>query len=1397
MSDAVQSQLVRNTGVIAADGGKIALTAAAGSTIVNSLISNTGVLRAQSVGVKNGEITIAAEGSNAVNTNITANTSVKAGHSTVLNSGTLDASGRHAGEHGGKITVTGDTITLQSTTAIDSSGDEGGGSVTIGGGFQGGGALGHAAQLTMEAGASILTNAHTLGNGGDVVLWSDQATSFGGMITADGGIQGGNGGLVETSSHGWLGVDGFVSSKAGSLSGHAGSWLLDPASVNITTTTTNINGTSAFTPTGGAAISNLSATTINNALNAGTNVSVTTGGDGAGGTGDITVSSAISTSGNGSLLLSAYRNILVNNGITLMGGNLTLRTANSGGATTGYITIAAPIATHGGAITMGGGAGAITASNGYAVGNAGQAYGIYVNNTSVDAGSGNIIMNAKGYNGGTNNEFGLYVNGANGLITTGGDGNITLSGIAQGYANNNSNFGVNLANGGRVLTQNGNITVSGTGGGAGSGSKNYGLNISGTNSTLKTIGDGFIYVTAIGGNNAGTGSSNFGMNIASANGIITTGGGQISLDGTGAGNGNDAVGIYITGSVVGSGGSMSLTGLSGNGTGSGNVGIRVYGGSVTNSANGAINLDGTGRGTGNADNAYGVEIDTGGMVSTMDGNIDVATANGGGAGSGTKNYGLFIKGSGSTLKTTGSGDILVSANGGSGNAGGVNYGIYVNAMNGIQTLGGGDINLYGTGGDSSLDNNYGLYVNGGSIVGSGGVINVTGNGGNGTSSYNHGIRLANSSITNNAGGSVTINATGFGTGNSGNDYGLMLGTGSLISAVDGDIQINSHGGGTGSGSNNYGLNMVSSGTAIRTTGGGSIAIQSVGGGSYGTGTVNNGAIIDTGTAIEATGTGNIYLSGTGGNNHSSGHSFGIRLSSSHVTTTSGTLTLEGEGQDAGWYGVQLDNGSFASTGGGGLDVTGQNGIMFKTNATISSAGGSVTIHSPTFLGNAFTINSGGGDIAFDSTVDGPYNLTTNTGSGTTYFNDSLGASTAIHTLNVTGNAFLSGDVTSTQNVTFNNAVTLGNHSMITLGNTGTLTFGDTVDGGYNFTATAGTFSFAAALGSNTPLGAVSLTSVNGLTLPEITADSIFAQTTNTLADIMLSGNLATNAISGTAIQLASAQNFLNSGNYTFTTAGTSRWLVYSTNPANDTLGGLTSELRRFGCSYTSGCAAGVSIPAAGNGFIYSYAPTLTATPSAVSLIYGAAVPSLFAYAYALTDYLGSDASADSVTGSLSGTTAYTPGSAIGSYDITYSSGTLASAMGYLFSYATNNTAISVGTRALTVTATSGQNKVYGAVDPTFAYTLTTGALYGSDAFTGALTRATGETVSGGPYAIGIGLLAASSNYAVTYVGANFAITPYLLSVAATTGLTKTYGAADPALTYSHGILQNSDTNSVF
>jgi hypothetical protein len=124
--------------------------------------------------------------------------------------------------------------------------------------------------------------------------------------------------------------------------------------------------------------------------------------------------------------------------------------------------------------------------------------------------------------------------------------------------------------------------------------------------------------------------------------------------------------------------------------------------------------------------------------------------------------------------------------------------------------------------------------------------------------------------------------------------------------------------------------------------------------------------------------------------------------------------------------------------------------------------------------------------------------------------------------------------------------------------------------------------------------------------------------------------------------------------------------------------------------------------------------------------------------------------------------------------------------------------LTVGARGITVTA-DNQIKVYGSPDPALTFTVGGGGLAGGDtiatAVTGAGTRAPGETVLGGPYAITQGTLAASPNYTITlFTNGQLAIAPKAITVVAD-NQAKIYGAADPALTYVATGLVGADTLS--
>ncbi|MGE7576423.1 MBG domain-containing protein, partial [Pedobacter suwonensis] len=177
------------------------------------------------------------------------------------------------------------------------------------------------------------------------------------------------------------------------------------------------------------------------------------------------------------------------------------------------------------------------------------------------------------------------------------------------------------------------------------------------------------------------------------------------------------------------------------------------------------------------------------------------------------------------------------------------------------------------------------------------------------------------------------------------------------------------------------------------------------------------------------------------------------------------------------------------------------------------------------------------------------------------------------------------------------------------------------------------------------------------------------------------------------------------------------------------------------------------------------AKTITVTVAAKSKTYGDADPAL-TYTFAPALITG-----DSFSGSLT----RTPGENVGTYAI--NQGTLALSSNYSLTYVGAD--LTIGAKTITVTA-AAKSKTYGDADPALTYTFAP-ALITGDSFSGSLTRTPGENV--GTYAINQGTLALSSNYSITYVGADLTIGAKTITVTVA-AKSKTYGDSDPALTYT-------------
>ena len=300
--------IVTNLGQLLADSGQIGM--------VGALVKNSGVINANSLVSQGGKVFLRASNR------------VEAG-------GTITSNGNI----GGDIALLGKEVGVMDAASVSANGTLGGGTVLVGGDYQGKNPDVQNAQVTYVAStANISADATQNGNGGKLIVWSDITTRAYGNLSARGGMNGGNGGLIETSGH-YLDVS-RINVDASASNGASGGWLLDPINVTITTAVDaggslivgQVPNPSIWSPslTG----SNISNTTIQTALNAGTSVTInTTGTVVPAELGDITVNAAIAkTSGAAATLtLNASNNIVINQPISSTIGALNL-TLNHGAA---------------------------------------------------------------------------------------------------------------------------------------------------------------------------------------------------------------------------------------------------------------------------------------------------------------------------------------------------------------------------------------------------------------------------------------------------------------------------------------------------------------------------------------------------------------------------------------------------------------------------------------------------------------------------------------------------------------------------------------------------------------------------------------------------------------------------------------------------------------------------------------------------------------------------------------------------------------------------------------------------------------------------------------------------------------------------------------------------------
>ena len=196
-SDGAGPALVQ-AGELDADGGAVHLVAGDAWSLA---MNRTGITRAADIHVEAGSAEVAGE---------------------------LDASS--TGGSGGRIRVLGDSVSLDEAR-LDASGRSGGGEILVGGDFQGGGDTRTAVFSFVGPDAQLLADALESGDGGRIIVWSDDTSGFFGSLSARGGADGGDGGFAEISGRRSLVSRGEVDLSA--PAGRVGTLLYDPLHIVI------------------------------------------------------------------------------------------------------------------------------------------------------------------------------------------------------------------------------------------------------------------------------------------------------------------------------------------------------------------------------------------------------------------------------------------------------------------------------------------------------------------------------------------------------------------------------------------------------------------------------------------------------------------------------------------------------------------------------------------------------------------------------------------------------------------------------------------------------------------------------------------------------------------------------------------------------------------------------------------------------------------------------------------------------------------------------------------------------------------------------------------------------------------------------------------------------------
>ena len=1402
------NSLVENNNAIIAKEGVVILSAKALNLLSKSSVNNTGNIEAKGFSQVGGKIYLDGD--------------------QTTNSGKLVASSKN--NSGGLIQVTGEEVKLTSTASLDASGATGGGTVLVGGDYQGKNPLiKNANLLNVEQGSYINVDATLNGDGGKAIFWADKQNNFEGQIFARGGVLGGNGGFAEVSSKGLLNYNGITNTLA--LLGITGTLLLDPTSYFIGTSTAAADSTHSI----------LSIATLNTNLSS-TNQTITASND-IDFAGDLSFSGSntsslildapvmvlggsISVSGTGKLNVNLGNSKSANN-LWVSGSNRSISTNN------GTISVSGNI---GGAhnLTLNSGTAATTLNN--ATGNLSGTYwpGTVTTNTIT---SGSSILN---YNPRVNGDI-VTIDFGNGTISASGGFSVTPASIPN-YIN------------------------TGTGSG---GNTDYDFNgKGGTTLSYKKLNDATTYTASItsGGHvllPANTNINYIQYEVGSSNAVTITAASTTTTNtydsssiNTSTLNSLDVTSSTLTAAniTLNSNNSLSITN---SGAGSITGVIAGSGATLTKAGAGTLTLSGTNTYTG------ATTVSAGTLAISADANLGTAPGSAT-AGQLALNGGTLQTTAAFTLNSnrgislgTGGGTINTNTD----SASTLTYGGIIAGSNGLTKSGSGKLTLSGANtysGSTTLTAGSLLIGN----AGSGSVGSITNSSvGTGTLVFNGGTISSDSSTARTINNPITYTGNvSFGDGT--NNGALTFAAAEALGDTNRTLTANTTGGTTLSGiiSGNSGVGITKSGlgtltlsenntySGITNFNQGILAISSESNlGATPASITANSLNFSNGT-LQLTGSNNsVSLNSNRGVTINSGTDGVFNISSTNTLTIPGVITGAGTLYKQGLgtlslTGTNTYTGNTFITIGGGIFQIGSAGSLNSGNyAGTITLNGSGTGGSFKYSSSADQILSGlikdGGSYTGTSLTKDTSSSSTLTLSGTNTYN----GNTAINagTIAITNGSALGGS-SSGQGTTVASGATLGISGGITAAEPITISGTGASGGAINFTGGNNTYSGSITLaadstinstsgqqtissvinGTNANSQALTVTTSDALTLSggsvgQTTSLSTFnASTTSgnlTLGENIKTGNTGSSSIvlnAGSSASVGgtgstSSGNIIISGSPTLTTGSGGSAKLFTGSIADST--GLTSfigsgsgKFRYNSDETTTNYTTALS---SGNYAIYRQQPTATITANNQNITYGDTVTN----SATVSSLQNGDSTTISSGNAVASVSYSTSGSASnGNYDagvthtITPSSAT--GGLGYAFSYSTGS--LTVGQKALTIGSASADNKIYDGTDTATINSIgSLSGFIGSETVTASATSGTfsdknvanGKTVSVA-YSLSNGSNnGKASNYSLANSTTTANITAKALTASGLSGVNKTYDGTTTASLTGSAALQATES----